>query len=69
MASPFPRKTIYGRYYTRTDFHHRSKGDGWSFYPKKSIRKDAQSRLRNYRGDFGNGGWYKKVFDVPWTVF
>lgn len=69
MALPYPSVQIFGRYYTRKDFHHKRKGYGWSYRNKKSTRKDAQSRLRNYKGDFGNGGWYKKVFDVPWTVF
>lgn len=69
MLTPYPSVQIYGRYYTRKDFHHKRKGYVMSFYRKKRIRKHAQEVLRNYKGDFGNGGWYKKVFDVPWTVY
>lgn len=39
-----------------------------SYYRKKGIRHDANIKLRRYKGLVGNNGWYKKFYDVQWTV-
>lgn len=70
------QKKLYGKYYTRKDkrvstlgmrykmwFHYRSKS------LLKPIRKDANIKLRRYKGDVSNHGWYKKYHDVMWIAF
>lgn len=69
-------KKLYGKCYTRKDrrvsklgmrykmwFHY---GNG---YNAKPFRKQANQKLRRYKGDVGDHGWYKRFEEVWYLVF
>lgn len=39
-----------------------------SYYSKKYYRKEANIKLRRYKGDVGQYGWYKRFHEVSWNV-
>ncbi len=59
----------WGKYLTRKDWHHIKPDCMWSYYRKKPLRRHANGLFRRYTGDVQDGGWYKKVFDLPWTLY
>jgi hypothetical protein len=55
-------------YFCRKDWHHVSYEHYWSWYPKKPWRKVANNEVRRYKHKIPSGGWYKKIFDLKWTI-
>jgi len=55
-------------YECRKDYYHTRNGYFLAHYRKKKIRKVANQSLRRYKGEVGNNGWYKRFYDVQWTV-
>lgn len=69
-------KTEYGRHYPRKDRRVADWGityKTWFHYDNgynaKIFRKIANRKLRRYKGDVSNNGWYKKFEDVWWNLF
>jgi len=56
-------------YLTRKDRYHKSHSEMWAWYNKKPYRKIANRLVRRYKGELSDGGSYKRVFDVQWSVW
>ena len=66
------RLTSWGKCLTRKDF----RLDRWNPCGRygsrahlKPLRKVGNQKLRRYKGDVADFGWYKKFYDVWWTAF
>lgn len=59
-------KIKYGKYFTRKDW--RNIGGMFTYYRKRWAKDIGHSAVRNYNGEISNGGMYKKLFDIPWTI-
>ena len=74
-------KIRYGKHYPRKDrradyvgmkykmFFHYSSGSSKSGSRAKYYRKQANQKLRRYKGDVGDHGWYKRFEEVWYNVF
>lgn len=59
---------VWRDYKTRKDYYHTTKGHFMSYYRKKYYRKDANIKLRRFKGEVGQHGWYKRFCEVMWNV-
>lgn len=66
MSYHYKSIKVWGRYKTRKDFHHTSKGFFMSYYHKKDYRHFANIKLRRHKGEVGQNGWYKRFTEVMW---
>jgi hypothetical protein len=55
-------------YFCRKDWHHENFNYVLSWYNKKEWRRFANQQVRKFEGEIPSGGWYKKIFDLRWTV-
>ena len=69
-------KKVYGRYYPRKDRRVDELGLKYKTYfhytnyrALKRVRKQANQKLRRYKGDVSDHGWYKRFDEVWWVVF
>ncbi len=74
-------KKLYGKYYPRKDkrvddlgmrykmWFHYSSGSSKSGSRTKYYRKQANQKLRRYKGDVGDHSWYKRFEEVWYNVF
>lgn len=69
-------KKLYGKYYPRKDRRVDELGmkyKMWFYYTNnrraKYERKRANQKLRRYKGDVSDHGWYKRFDEVWWNVF
>ena len=69
-------RLIYGRYYPRKDRRVKELGiryKMWFYYSNgselKYYRKQANRKLRRYKGEVGDHGWYKRFEEVWYNVF
>ena len=62
-------KKRWNRYYTRKDWRHTDGTRYWGKSVLKNQRKEANGKLRRFKGDVQNGGWYKRCEEVWWVVF
>lgn len=67
---------LYGKCYPRKDYRASELGlkyKMWFHYSNghnaKKYRKRANQKLRRYKGDVGNNGWYKRFEEVWYLVF
>jgi hypothetical protein len=60
-------RKVWRKYLTRKDNVKRENSIQKS--PKKKLRKISNSKVRLYKLDVSNGGWYKKVWDLWWTLY
>jgi len=69
-------KFLYRRYYPRKDYRVNELGikyKTWFHYGNgynaKIYRKQANQKLRRYKGEVSDHGWYKKFEEVWYLVF
>ena len=67
---------LYNHHVCRKDRHHLFKGAKendwslymWAFVTKKDYRKFANGKVRRYKGEISNGGFYKQIDPFSYNV-